>query len=71
MSKLWDTYATEKDGYCEIHFDSRNELFYIKYFDNNGKMFFVEDFPNKSIRYVRDAAENWCTGIKKLDIING
>lgn len=70
MGKLWDTYNTvDNKGYCEIHFSSKDEMFYIKYFDNNNKVFFVEDFPNKSLYYVRDAAENWCTGLKKLDII--
>jgi hypothetical protein len=29
--------------------------------------FFVEDFPDKSMRYVEDAAENWALGIKKLE----
>ena len=28
---------------------------------------FKEDFPNKSLRYVEDAAENWALGIKKLN----
>ena len=42
-------------------------MFYIKYFDNNKKQFYTEDFPNKSLRYVEDAAENWVLGIKKLE----
>lgn len=63
------TYLTSDDrGYCEIHVDSKNEMFYIKYFDNNKKQFYTEDFPNKSLRYVEDAAENWATGIKKLEV---
>ena len=71
MGKKLQTWHTDNDtGYCEIHFSPRDEMFYIKYFDENNKIFFSEDFPNKSLRYVEDAAENWCTGIKKLDIIN-
>jgi hypothetical protein len=62
------TYTTPNRGYCEIHLDSKNEMFYIKYFDNEGRKFFVEDFPDKSLSYVEEAAENWCSGIKKLGI---
>jgi hypothetical protein len=49
--------------------DYKEEMFYLKYFDNNGKQFFTEEFPNKSMRYVEDAAENWALGIKKLEDI--
>jgi hypothetical protein len=62
------TYLTNDNrGHCEIHVDAKNEVFYIKYFDSNGKQFYTEDFPNKSLRYVEDAAENWVLGIKKLE----
>lgn len=60
------TYATEKHGHCEIHVDTKNEMFYIKYFDSNGRQFFVEDHPNKSLREVEQIAEQWCMGTKKL-----
>lgn len=60
------TYTTEKHGYCEIHVDSKNEMFYIKYFDNTGRQFYTEDFPNKSLREVEEIAENWCLGSKNL-----
>tara|TARA_B110000858_G_C17760287_1_gene454182 strand:- start:1027 stop:1239 length:213 start_codon:yes stop_codon:yes gene_type:complete len=53
-------------GYCEVHFDYKEEFAYIKYFDANGKQFFIEEFPNKAIGYVEDAAENWTLGIKTL-----
>ena len=70
MSKKISTYYSDHDkGYCEIHVNYKEELFYIEYFDNNGKMFFTEDFPNKTHRYVEDAAENWALGIKKLEDI--
>ena len=62
----WEAHPPGR-GYCEIHCDFKEELFYIKYFDDNGKMFYTEDFPNKSLHYVNDAAENWTTGIKKLE----
>lgn len=64
--KISTYYADKGKGYCEVHMDMKEELCYIKYFDSNGKMFFLEDFPNKSLRYVEDAAENWALGIKKL-----
>jgi hypothetical protein len=68
MGKKLSTYYAEKGkGWCEIHLDSKNESLYIKYFDDEGRKFFVEDFPDKSMRYVEDAAENWALGIKKLE----
>ena len=70
MGRKLSTYHSEiGKGYCEVHMDFKDEMAYIKYFDNNGRMFFTEDFPGKSIHYVNDAAENWCTGIKKLENI--
>lgn len=65
--KLSTYYSDHGQGYCEIHVNFKEEMFYIKYFDDNGKMFFTEEFPNKSHRYVEDAAENWALGIKKLE----
>lgn len=68
MGKHISTYYSDDDrGYCELHVNYKEEMFYLKYFDDNGKQFFVEDFPNKSMRYVEDAAENWALGIKKLE----
>lgn len=54
-------------GHCEVHMDLKEEMAYIVYFDDNSKQFFSEDFPDKSLRYVEDAAEHWALGIKKLD----
>lgn len=70
MGRKLSTWEAEpKDrGYCEVHMNYKEEYAYIKYFDNRGKVFFTEDFPNKSIHYVNDAAENWCLGIKKLEL---
>lgn len=69
MGKHISTYWADPPGkgHCEIHLETKGEYFYIKYFDQAGKQFFVEDFVNKSHRYVEDAAENWCMGIKKLE----
>lgn len=68
MGKKMLTYVTtDNRGYCEVHVDYKHEMFYIKYFDSTGKQFYTEDFPNKSFRYVQDAAENWVNGIKKLE----
>jgi hypothetical protein len=65
MGKKLSTYWSETgEGYAEIHVDMKNESFYIKYFDSNNKRFFTEDFPDKSLRYVEDAAENWALGVK-------
>jgi len=72
MGRKLSTYIAEPSerGYCEIHFDFKEEYAYIKYFDNTDTCYFTEHFPNKSTRYVTDAAENWCTGIKKLGIMS-
>ena len=72
MGRKLSTYTADppERGYCEIHFDFKEEHAYIKYFDDNNACYFTEQFPNKSIRYVEDAAENWCTGIKKLGIMS-
>lgn len=72
MSKKISTYyADDNRGYCELHVDYKEEMFYLKYFDDHGKQFFTEEYPNKSMRYVEDAAENWALGIKKLDMLYG
>ena len=71
MGKHISTYYSDRGkGYCEIHFDFKEEHAYIKYFDNNGERFLTEDVPGKSTRYVEDAAENWALGIKKLENVN-
>ena len=73
MGKKMSTHTAhpEDRGYCEVHFDFKDEYAYIKYFGADGRCFYTEDFPNKSIHYVNDAAENWCVGIKKLEIDYG
>ena len=69
MAKKISTYYADPPGrgHCDVMMDFKEEMAYVDYFDDNGKKFFTEDFPNKSIRYVEDAAENWALGIKKLD----
>lgn len=69
MGRKLSTYYADipENGYCEVHFDYKEEYAYVKYFDGNNKMFYTEDFKGKSIRYVEDAAENWALGIKILE----
>ena len=70
--KLSTYYANGTSGsYAEVHFNFKEEVAYIDYFDKNGKVFFHEEFPNRSVRYVEDAAENWALGIKKLETLYG
>ena len=70
MGKLLHTlHADNEAGHCEVKFNSKEESFYIKYYNADGKFFHQEEFSGKSIHYVKSAAENWCTGIKKLGII--
>ena len=58
-------------GYVEIWFDFKEECGRLEYYDDNGTMFFTEEFPNKSIHYLNDAAENWASGIKKIETLYG
>ena len=62
--KKW--HREDDDGHCTINHDWKEEQFFIKYHDKNGKFLKEEYFPNKSLRYIEDAAENWCLGIKKI-----
>lgn len=69
MRKHLSTFYPEDDtGRAEVHVNFKEEMFYIEYYDENNKLFFTEDFPNKSMRYVEDAAENWALGIKQLAV---
>ena len=65
--KISTYYADKGKGHAEVWMDFKEEVAFIKYFDDNSNKFFEEDFPNKAIRYVEDAAENWALGIKKLE----
>jgi len=68
MAKKISTYwANDGRGRCEVCVDFKEEIIYIEYFDDKDHLFYTEDFPNKSLRYVEDAAENWALGIKKLE----
>ena len=60
-------YADNGKGKAVVMMDFKEEMAYIEYYDENDKWFFKEEFPNKSIRYVEDAAENWALGVKKLE----
>lgn len=62
------TYRSDKNnGKAEVKFDHLLQEYVIEYYDNKGHAFFFETFPNKSLRYVEDAAENWALGLKKLE----
>lgn len=70
MGKKISTYYHDSGkGWAEIHIDLKEEMLYVKYFDESGVLLAKEEFPNKSMRYVEDAAENWALGIKKLEDI--
>lgn len=64
--KLSTYYADNGNGFCEIHFDYKEERAYIKYFTEDGMKYFEETFNDRSLRYVEDAAENWAMGYKDL-----
>jgi len=67
MGKKLSTYQSDNsEDYCEIHFSYKEEHAYIRYFTEGGIRYFEESFPNKTLRYVEDAAENWALGYKDL-----
>lgn len=59
-----------KGGEAQIHYDPSDETFHIAYINADGEKFFTEHFPDKSVHYVKDAAENWTLGIKILEHTN-
>jgi hypothetical protein len=66
--KISTYYHDNEKEYCEVHIDLKEELLYIRYYKNDeAKWNHLEEFPNKSLRYVESAAENWALGIKKID----
>jgi len=65
MSRVLSTYETVDRGKAVISISK--EVLNIDYYDDHGRHFFNEEYPNKSMRYVTDAAENWVSGIKKLE----
>lgn len=67
MSKKLSTYySNNSDDYCELHFDYKEEYAYLIYKTEEGTKYFEEIFPNKSLKYVEDAAENWSMGRKNI-----
>jgi hypothetical protein len=64
LDRKW--HRDDGKGWCQLFLNSKEEFFYIKYYNEVDKFIQDEEFPNKSLRYVEDAAENWCLGIKKL-----
>ena len=60
----WET--LDNKGKAVIKYSDTDESFFIEYFDDVGHMFYTEEFPNKSLKYVDDAAENWVLGYREL-----
>jgi len=46
---------------------NENDVYKIHYYNIHGELFKTESFEGKSWNYVRDAAENWASGIKVLN----
>ena len=66
--KLLTYYKDDQSEYCEIHVDLKEEFFYIKYYKKDAAAFFhKEEFIGKSLHYVKDAADNWTQGIKRIN----
>lgn len=61
----YETYDGRGKAVISIHL--KDEMYQIDYYDDHDRHFFCEEFPNKTLRYVEDAAENWVAGIKTLE----
>lgn len=72
MRKEISTFFSDtQNGYradIVTHIKEDSYLYCIEYFNDKNELFYVEEFPNNSLQYVEDAAENWCMGIKKLQV---
>jgi len=53
----------DKYPYYQLRYFTRSKLTI-----NDGKLFYIEEFPNKDEDFVREAAYNWASGVKKLDL---
>jgi hypothetical protein len=65
MEKILDIYSNKelkKDAQLILH----KETFIIRFYENNKFVGEVE-YPDKSIHFVRDAAENYINGIFKTE----
>lgn len=68
MGRKLSTYeANDGKGYCEVHFDFKEEYAYIKYFDDTGKKFYTEDHQNQSIEEVNRHARKWAEGYENIE----
>jgi len=53
----------DKYPYYQLRYFERS-----KYSRHDGQLFYIEEFPNKDEDFVRTAAYNWASGVKKLDL---
>lgn len=64
--KLNTFFHTDGKKFAEIHLESRDEYFYVKFFEGDGRLIETRHFEGKSLHYVSDAVENWCANILLL-----
>ena len=62
MNILKYNHEYDENCYAEVKYDIANKVYHIDFYNEHG---FISRkiFENKSLRYVEDAAENWCLGI--------
>jgi len=53
----------EEYPYYQLRYYTRSKLTI-----DDGQLFYIEEFPNKDEDFVREAAHNWASGVKKLDL---
>lgn len=57
-------YRDNETGWAEIHMDTKDEHFYIKYYNEFGVLGDVDEYPNKSLAEVENIANNWISDHK-------
>lgn len=55
------------DGQYKAEIHQAQAGYMVEYYKPTGEKFKTEDFSTKSIHYVKDAVENWISGIKTLN----
>jgi hypothetical protein len=68
-------YQVHAEHVVDRSHDFKTDPYYqLRYFTRGGatrpygKLFYIEEYPYKDEDFVREAAQNWASGIKKLDL---
>jgi hypothetical protein len=67
MGKKLNTHF-HNDGkkFAEVHLETRDEFFYVKFFENDGRLIETRQFEGKTLGEVNDVVESWCNNVLLL-----